>query len=379
MKKITTGFLFYLCFSLSVSAQTPILLKGTIGSYPIILQLTISDDTSAYVTYFYESKRKNIEMNGKVQKDSSISVVCYNNFDERFTNKSEKIELKKIKDHYTGKWISTRKSFPIDLTPLSLEDINHPFAHDVSIEKLRTESPLDYVRTSGFLLIKNSTTRKNGFFLDWFHEKYSRVKLFRLREKVMTPSINKVNIALEEIQLGLGISLLSCSSSIGETEYDLDIDHIFLNNDLLSIDISTGYYCGGAHPDFAFVGYNFDLNSGSPLELDDVLWFGKEQKPGIDSDEWYRYRDSVFAPKVVALLKQLYPKQMKKRTNEDACDYSDPEVWNFPNWYFNSKGLYLGAYFYRAARSCDEPRWSIIPYKIVRKYLHGSLNIKLPD
>jgi hypothetical protein len=59
---------------------------------------------------------------------------------------------------------------------------------------------------------------------------------------------------------------------------------------------------------------------------------------------------------------------MKKPDNDDDCDYTDPEVWNFVNWYFTPKGLYVGAYFARVARNCDEPDWSIIPYRIVKKY-----------
>jgi hypothetical protein len=67
------------------------------------------------------------------------------------------------------------------------------------------------------------------------------------------------------------------------------------------------------------------------------------------------------------------------RLDEEGCNYAEPDVWNFPNWYFTDEGLYLGAYFGRAARSCDEPEWSIIPYRVLKNYINPSLKIKLPD
>jgi len=378
MKKIA-GITLFCCGFFITHAQNEIL-KGTIGTLPVIMELFTYEDTVASVTYFYENRRKNIELNGKVHKDGSITVVCYNNYDERFNSKSEKLELKKVKDRYTGKWISTKKTLPVNLTLFSIEGIKHPFAQQPDIQKLKKESPLDYVRTAGLQFIKDSTIRKNGFFLDWYHEKYSHIPLFRLRKETMTSSIKKVNQQLEEIQIGQSNAFLTCTSSKGDTEYGQTINSIYLNNDLLSINMSTSYYCGGAHPDFASTGFNFDLNTGALLNLDDVLWFGKTKIPKEDTDGWYNYRDSVFAPKVVALLKQLYPKEMKKPANEaEYCDYSEPKIWNFPNWHFTPKGLYMGGYFARVARACDQPEWSIIPYKIVRKYLNPSIKIKLPE
>jgi hypothetical protein len=29
--------------------------------------------------------------------------------------------------------------------------------------------------------------------------------------------------------------------------------------------------------------------------------------------------------------------------NEDQCDYSEPDIWDFANWHFTENGLYLGA------------------------------------
>jgi hypothetical protein len=117
------------------------------------------------------------------------------------------------------------------------------------------------------------------------------------------------------------------------------------------------------------------------LRLDDVVWFGKTKPPKEDSDAWFDYRDTVFGPKVVQLLKQLYPSDMTASAENDneQCDYTDPDVWNFPTWQLTKKGLYLGAIFARAERVCDNPGWSVIPYKALKPYLNPASRLKLPD
>lgn len=377
MKKFILVFLCFCCTVIAF-AQWPILLKGKIGAYPVVMQLDSFDDTVAFARYFYENKKKDIELNGSMSKDGSITVICYNNYDGNFDKSSEKIQLRKTKNGYTGTWSTTQKTLPVTLSFLSIDSIKNPFSSYASLQQMKTESPLDYVRTAGLLFIKDSTSKKNGYYLDWYHEKYSGISLFRLRKETMTAAIRKINEQLLEAQLSGSNNALACTSSGGGTEYDQTIDHLFLNNSVLSVDISTGYDCGGAHPDFSFSALNFDLSTGEAVKLDDILWFGKTIVKE-DSDEWYGYRDSVFAPKVVELLQQLYPQQMKYTEDEEECNYADPGVWDFPNWYFTDKGLYLGAYFARVARSCDDPGWSVIPYRVVKKYIKPSLKIELPD
>lgn len=379
MKKIVLTSLFCYCCTITAFAQGTTLLKGKIGAYPVIMELNSFDDTVAYARYFYESKRKDIELNGTIGKDGSIAVVCYNNYEQEFDSKSEKLELKKTKNGYAGTWSTTQKTLPVNLYSFSVDSIKNPFSGYHYVGKLKTESPLDYVRMAGLQFIKDSVDKRNGHYLDWYHEKYSNTQLFRLRKEVMTEALEKINEQLQEAQLEYSSNALTCTSPIGETEYYQSIDHIFLNDDVLSVNIFTSYYCGGAHPDFGSSSLNFNLSTGVVLKLDDVLWFGKTKTFEQDSGEEYDYRDSVFAPKIVALLQQLYPEEMKPTDDDDECNYADPEVWEFPNWYFTDKGLYLGATFARYARSCDEPEWSVIPYRIVRKFKNPSLKLKLPE
>jgi len=191
--------------------------------------------------------------------------------------------------------------------------------------------------------------------------------------------MQKINTALLEKQIEETLNFFDCSAA-KNGEYYLDVNEIFSTDNLFSLNITVSYYCGGAHPDFGSEGLNFNAKTGELLTLDDVVWFDNKKPPAANSDSWYEYRDSVFANKIIEIFKKLYPAKMKTpKDNEEECDYSDPEVWNYVNWNFTDKGLHLGAYFARAARACDDPEWAVIPYRILKNYLNPQLKLKLPD
>lgn len=375
-KKIISLLLIFLYLPQINEAQKTTLLKGTIGKYPVIMELDVYGDTAVNLIYFYKNIRKNVNLEGTINKEGSIDAVRFNNYEEKFDSTSEQIELKKVNEKYIGKWTTTKRILPVRLIPFLINKFPNPYKKYSSIKDLVEQTPLDYIRIAGLYFIKDSTTNKSGFYLDWYHERYSHIILFRLRKDSMTQALKRVNEQLKEIQLLESNYLLSCSSTIGETEFEQRITNIFLNNDILSINLFTNYYCGGAHPDFGSSGSSFNLHTGSKLHLDDLLNFGKYPKE--ESNEWLDYRGSVFAPKIISILKELYPMKMKKPISQDDCDYTDADVWSFPNWYFTKEGLYIGAYFARVQRECDEPEWSVIPYKIIKKYMINSLKIKLP-
>jgi hypothetical protein len=80
-------------------------------------------------------------------------------------------------------------------------------------------------------------------------------------------------------------------------------------------------------------------------------------------------RDKLFAPGLIALLRRYHPQEMKppKAGDEDDCDYTQTDVWNFPAWSLGSKGLWVGAIFPRVMRPCDSPDWAIIPWSALKR------------
>jgi hypothetical protein len=69
---------------------------------------------------------------------------------------------------------------------------------------------------------------------------------------------------------------------------------------------------------------------------------------------------------------------MQKPADEEGCDYTDKSVWGYSNWHFTAKGLYLGPYFARIQRNCDDPGWSVLPYSVVKQH-PGAVKLELPQ
>jgi hypothetical protein len=369
-------FLFCLViwFGQSIYGQDQkILLSGKIDKFPIIMELN-SYDTNYSARYFYVNQKKDINFEGRIDDKGNIRIV----FTERGEDDPiEWFELKKSATGYLGNWHMRKKNLPVTLTQTTVEKYNNPYAYLPGLKKLKKESPYDYVKTASFSFTKTRDSKEGITAFEWYKEKYSGIELPRVKSGYSPQATKKMNDALLEKHLLESQFYLSCMS--GENgEYDLTVPMVFAHKNILSIEIFISFYCGGAHPDFGSEGLNFDGVTGNLLKLDDVISFSKTKPPPEDSDAWYTYRDEVFAPAVVELFKKIYPTEMKS-SEDDGCDYNRDDVWHFPSWHFTEKGLHLGAIFGRAGRNCDNPEWSIIPYKQLKPLLSPNSKLKLPE
>src|SRR6185436_10572292 len=112
----------------------------------------------------------------------------------------------------------------------------------------------------------------------------------------------------------------------------------------------------------------------------DVLWLGKGEPPrseGPSEKAFFEYRNDVLGPWLASRMVKLYPKEVAP-TDEDGCDYTDPEVWKFVSWYVLDDGLYLGPSFARVIRMCEYPEWSVLPWQDVARH-PGRIRIGPPQ
>ena len=136
----------------------------------------------------------------------------------------------------------------------------------------------------------------------------------------------------------------------------------------MSFYTSSSYFCGGAHPDFEEKDYTFDVKDKfKALTLEDFIYFKEGNPPAENRDAWMNYRTKTFGPKLVQILKKLFPKDMKQ---DAECEPSEPsDFWNFCNWNLTPKGLAVGSTPPYAAKQC----WQgfTIPYETLNKYGKG--------
>jgi hypothetical protein len=345
MKNIIVSLLLLFCNL--IFSQDKYYLEGQIGKSKIYLELENSE-TYHTAKYFYQKSLKNILLEGTKKNDTLVLEV---NQEDKIVEKFELINSGTTS--FDGFWFNEKG----EKLPVTLNSID--FSIYKPNPKLNINTKLDLIKLSLLSFKQDSISKFQGKKILWYSEKHCNSPFFRLGDNFTEKTKAVINPILELIQIENTLSQLNCTSRFeyntgNGIEYTPTIT--FLNTKLLGFTIFSSWYCGGAHPDFGSIGYLLDLTTGKSYSIDDILAFDKsvttEKKGGLDA--FSKYRTTFFAPKLVSLINDT--KHFKKPDEEtDGCDYTDLDSWNFPSWSYTPKGIEFTPYFYRAARSCEEP------------------------
>ncbi|KAA8741658.1 hypothetical protein FE275_10330 [Pseudomonas koreensis] len=344
---------------------------GTLGKMPIVVELNTTQQDEVTGRYFYEKYHRDLELSGSLQ-DSTLNLVEGNN---RYGDDKPlpTLKLKSTANGWQGEWQNPKgKRLPVQLTEAKLpapSATTLPF-----IATLPKSDPYEYLRLQGLKLKPEKKENFMGYDLQWWTEPESKISLFSVESGYTKEEQQRINNHLLGRLWTEVIDYHRCMMDGGEyAEFDQGAAPEFLSPDVVSLDISTGYSCGGAHPDFGSSPINLDVHTGELLKLKDVLWIGEPNSAATEYDQL-----KVMAPWLVKQFTTLYPEEMKKPAEDDgSCDYTDESVWGYSNWHFTPKGIYLGAYFARYQRNCDNPDWSVLPYSLVNQH-RGEAKLQLP-
>lgn len=348
------AMLIALAFPLRAVASEPHVFVGSVGVARVVMELE-GDADAVTGRYFYRKYRLDIGLSGARTKDTLV-------LDARTSG--DRIVLRRTRSGMAGT-LTTKagRQLPIKLLPAGAEDeVVNPM-----VASLTGLSPYQRAQLGGLALVPGKLRQQGPRILRDWREPVSGIGLFRIEHGYPQPVMDTINAALERQHWEQVANWFACEGFDGAPGIDIAEERaVFLDDRFVSYAWFSSWSCAGtAHPDFGTQGYTFDAQTGRQLELEDVTYFGKMPPPDADTSAFYAYRSKIFAPKIVELLRKLYPDEMPRsgsETNEDECDYADPSVWDFPSWYMTKDGLYLGAYFARVQRPCDEPEWSIIPW-----------------
>lgn len=362
-------FLISCCFNSYSQDETVLLFEGKIGKASIVMELTLNG-SEVYGAYYYKRFKKSIELQGKYTGPKTIELVFENwTTKETFLLKDIGSETESI---YSGTWKNEKSQAPVSV-----------YLHEADFSKIVVKnayvkytllSEYDYSRLADIQFKQDSIQKINSeFAITWLRDTLSDFRSFQINKNIASKSIDSINLFLERLHFSELLAYLDCRGS----EYNSGIHNVYIRNHVLSFALSASYECGGAHPDFGTNGYTFNMDTGLEMEITDFLFFGKTKKD-YKEGESYKLGGDVMGPNVVKLLTKLYPEEMKKPTDEDEnCDYSDTEVWNYTAWYLTAEGLYLYPYFYRAARNCDGADFSFIPYATLVNFKNPSVSIPM--
>ncbi|MDT3313264.1 hypothetical protein QZR14_18045 [Pseudomonas sp. rhizo66] len=363
---------------------------GTLGKTPIVVELNTTQPDEVTGRYFYEKYHRDLALSGSLQ-DSTLNLVEGNN---RYGDDKPlpTLKLEETSNGWQGEWQSPQgKKLPVKLSEARLPaptSANLPF-----IAALPYGEPYEYLRLQGLKLKPAKKENFMGYDLQWWTEPETKISLFSVESGLSKDDQQRVNQQLLGRLWNEVISYHGCQLQGGENvEFMQQAEPKMISPAVVSLNISTSYYCGGAHPDFGDSPLNIDVKTGHPLSLEDVLWVG-EGKPLLhaerdslgdkplskdESNARYQYVSKELVPWVIKQFTALYPTEMKAPTGDDDCNFQDESIWGTSPWYFTEKGLYLGAYFARVQRSCDRPDWSILPYSLVKQH-PGAVKLQLPQ
>lgn len=340
-----------------------LLLRGTVGKYPVVMELD-TNDNSASGSYFYEKYKQDISLRGDIGGQAyHLTSAIYDSDDET----ADRFELTRIQDAWKGTFMSGGgKALPVELHVVQPGSVPDP---GPVLHSTRPFNDYEKLRLSGLTFVPGKKEVVGGkYTIQWFAEPRSKFSMFHIVGGYPETVMGSINSVIDRDFHANVSGYFGCSDGAGGSGADsLSVSRYFLSDRFISYDVASSWSCAGAaHPDFGESGTTFDARTGKELALEDVYWLGKGARPAPESKGWMDYRDKIFGPAMVSLFQRLYPKDMKPEGG-DGCDFSDPSIWSFGPWYMTEKGIYVGATFARADRACDNPEWSVIPYGILEK------------
>jgi len=349
---------------------------GTLGKSLIVLEV---NPRTGEGRYFYKKYRKDLPLDGSLDGDTLELQEGSSMEDSRPT-----LRLQPTTHGWSGEWTSTAgKTQKINLEPAVIPDV--PADALPFLARLHDKYPYEYLRLQGITLKKGKIDTFMGYTLQWWSEPQTGTSLFEVVSGYSLEARRSINQQLMARLWSEVLSSYGCSGSYAQSSQPL-----WMSPTVMSVRISSDYYCGGAYPDQNNDALNFDTQSGKLLTLDDVLWVGQskplhfEQQRDFDggastsSDAWSNYRTTELAPWLVAQLLKLYPSEMTVTAEgENDCNYDEKDPWQFPGWYFTEQGIKLEPSFAHVAAVCGFVDWSVLPYAVVKQH-PGAINLQLP-
>lgn len=329
-------YLFILYSTIAFCQDKIYYLEGTLGKSTIFMTIQVykSDkETNLTAVYFYKNSLKDIKLEAKL-KDNN-----YTFYFKPGDVVTEKFYLKKSGNNFEGFWYDAKeKQLAVHLEPVNFEN------YTSNIKIRFDDERLNLVKYKFLEFKKQKTTLYNNKEIVWYSEKHCDSDFFRLGADFSEKNKTVINPILEQIHIQNTLNQLNCSSNF-EYSNGQGIESTatinFLNTNLLGFEIFASYYCGGAHPDFGGSGYLIDLNNGKQYEIDDILAFDKSVTGDKENnfDAFSKYRTDYFAPKLLAVINSQEHFEKPKNVDDEPCDYTNEEYWNFPSWSYTEKGI----------------------------------------
>lgn len=326
--------------------------RGTIGASRVVVELP-ADGDPIYGRYFYERHRRDIPLEGRRE---GTALHLHEDAGDWTLDASRP-------DLLTGEWRGGTRRLPVRLERF------RGAAADPERASLAKDDPYAFLRAASMKLVAARVQSVGPYRLQWYVEPTTGVELFRIAQGYDATTRARLNRVLATRHWSDIAAAAECRS-MEHGDYTVTTTLRRIAPSILSVSLFASWDCGGAHPDFGDSPLNVDPRTGRELALEDVLWLGTGTPPRMDGptgSAFFAYREKTLAPWLRRAMARHHPTQMQSGGGDD-CDYDDTGVWEFPSWYATDAGLYLGPSFARAARVCEYPEWSVLPWREVKAH-----------
>ncbi|MFP6560896.1 hypothetical protein WJ542_21720 [Paraburkholderia sp. B3] len=348
---------------------------GTIGKQPVVMKLTHDGDAPTLQgQYFYAKFRFDLPLSGREEKNGHVSLTEDDNQDG--THQSQ-IDLDRQGDgSLRGQWTSGNgKVLPVVLTPATLPGTAPADDYLVMLEH---KDLYEYLRLAGLKLQDGKRVVFMGHTLQWRVEPVSHITFPVVEDgypDAQRETINRVLRARLWQEVSGYFDCMSGGKLSSGGSVEQTVTPSLMNDRVISLDITTDSFCGGAHPDVDSAPLTLDVRDGRALTLEDVLWVGAGKPmrfhsaepggdPGSDFDALDAYRQHYLAPWLLQQLTALDPATFKK--TDDDCPLAEADTWTFPVWLLTPKGMSVTPTLPHAIESCTNT-W-ILPWSVLRAH-----------
>lgn len=360
-KRMLRSVLIFLCVAAGIPIAAAhageVVWRGTLGTAAVVVELDPKGEPASG-RYFYTRYLRDIALESSASAGAAGNTLRLQETAEGDAKPAEWTLDTSTAGELRGDWVGADgRRLPIRLTRFDAGK-----ERDAERAKLLQDDPYEYLRSAKLRLDPGRVQTVGNYRLQWFQEPHTQVELFQVLSGYPDAVRQRINRVLRERHWQQVSDAMGCvAESNGDYQSTTTLRRIDAN--ILSVSVFASYYCGGAHPDYGDSPINIDPRTGRALELEDVLWLGKGTPPRFDGpteDAYFKYRDDTLGPWLASMMAKRHPKDVE---DMEGCDYTDPEVWKFVSWYALDDGLYFGPSFARAARNCEYPEWSVLPWK----------------
>ena len=331
-------------------------LQGKIGEKTIVVKIKCYDESPVrYLNYFFEDEKMDQYMEGNLIGNAWQFITV--------NNSKKEINLV-IREEKNGNWKGFWREGANKKTDLILKPLEiNPDLKYYYYSQQKELDPYDTHKIASILLNKTDTEKiSKDFSLDWYLEKESGIHFFRLHSETQKTNLDSINKVLEMLQLSFIQNYFHFNPNIENSGIEPKI--LYLNEKLISFKILSNLTFTTQQKITTQQLLTLNIQNGQQIDLESLLWFDdKNQKPDInDVAQTYEYRKKIFAPKVFAILNELYPEKMQS----GDCDLNKVSTWAIPNFALTKKGI---LFCFSHTPNCSLMDWAIIPYDKLIPYL----------